>query len=48
MTHLPFVATAYAMGILLPLTFAVAAFNRTMTARRKLAAIDPRQGRGKR
>jgi cytochrome c biogenesis protein CcdA len=45
-THLPFVAAAYAMGILLPLAFAVDAFRRTGAARRKLAAIDPRQNRG--
>jgi hypothetical protein len=45
-THLPFVAAAYAMGILLPLAFTVDAFRRIGAARRKLAAIDPRQSRG--
>jgi hypothetical protein len=47
LTHLPFIAAAYALGILLPLAFAVDAFRRTGIARRQLAAIDPRQNRGK-
>lgn len=42
MTHLPFIATAYALGILLPVGYAMAAFQRVAAARRKLAAIDPR------
>lgn len=42
MTHLPFVAAAYALGILIPVGYAVAAFQRVAVARRKLASIDPR------
>ncbi len=45
MTHLPFIAAAYALGIGVPLSFAVAAALRMGSARRRLAAIDPRQGR---
>jgi hypothetical protein len=47
MTHLAFIVPAYALGILLPLGFALDAFRRTSVARRQLAAIDPRQNRGK-
>jgi hypothetical protein len=42
MTHLPFIAAAYALGILVPASFAVSAFLRVGAARRRLAAIDPR------
>ncbi len=42
MTHLPFVAGSYALGILIPAGFALAAFLRLGAARRRLAAIDPR------
>jgi hypothetical protein len=42
MTHLPYIVAAYALGVLLPGTFAVAAFVRMRTAQRRLAAIDPR------
>ncbi|MGA3402361.1 MAG: hypothetical protein ABSC95_24390 [Acetobacteraceae bacterium] len=42
MTHLPFIAGSYALGILIPAGFALAAFLRLGTARRRLAAIDPR------
>ena len=45
MTHLPFIAASYALGIAIPVGFAVAAWTRMATARRRLAAIDPRQGR---
>ncbi len=45
MTHLPFIAVSYALGIVLPLAFAVSAWHRTGVARRRLAAIDPRQNR---
>ena len=45
MTHLPFVAASYALGVLVPLLFGVAAFTRMGTARRRLAAIDPRVNR---
>ncbi len=42
MTHLPFVAVAYVLGIGIPIAYAVAAWQRAAAARRKLAAIDPR------
>ena len=42
MTHLPFVAASYALGVLVPLVLGVLAFTRMGAARRKLAAIDPR------
>ncbi|MBN9562110.1 MAG: hypothetical protein J0H14_15490 [Alphaproteobacteria bacterium] len=45
MTHLPFIAASYALGIAIPVGFAVAAWTRMSAARRRLAAIDPRQGR---
>ena len=43
MTHLPFIAASYALGVLIPGTFALSAFLRMRTARRRLAAIDPRK-----
>lgn len=43
MTHLPFIVSAYALGILLPLAFAADAMRRLGVARRRLAAIDPRR-----
>ncbi len=43
MTHLPYVAAAYLLGVLIPATFAVAAFIRMRTARLRLAAIDRRR-----
>lgn len=49
MTHLPFIAIAYVLGIGVPLCFAIDAFRRTRAATRRLAAIDPRaerRGRG--
>ena len=45
MTHFAFVATAYALGLGVPLVFTVAAMTRLRSAQRRLAAIDPRQGR---
>lgn len=45
MTHLPFVAAAYALGVLVPIAYALAAFQRATAARRKLALIDPREHR---
>jgi uncharacterized MAPEG superfamily protein len=45
MTHLPFIAASYALGVLVPLLFGIAAFTRMGTARRRLAAIDPRDKR---
>ncbi|HVZ08655.1 hypothetical protein [Rhodopila sp.] len=45
MTHLGFVATAYGLGIAVPLAFTLAAVARLRLATRRLAAIDPRQNR---
>lgn len=45
MTHLPFIVAAYGLGIAIPLAYAIAALQRLTTARRKLAAIDPRARR---
>jgi hypothetical protein len=42
MTHLPFIAGSYALGILIPAGFALSAYLRLGAARRRLAAIDPR------
>jgi hypothetical protein len=42
MTHLPFVVSAYALGVLIPGTFGVAAFLRMRSARRRLAAVQIR------
>jgi hypothetical protein len=44
MTHLPFVAASYALGVLLPATYAIAAWRRMRLAGRRLAAI-PRVNR---
>jgi len=41
-THLPFVAAAYALGVGIPLAFAAAAAARLQQARRRLAALDRR------
>jgi hypothetical protein len=43
MTHLPFIAAAYALGILVPIAYGLAAWQRAAAARRKLTAIDPRE-----
>ena len=42
MTHLPYIIASYALGVLVPGSFGVAAFLRMRSARRRLAAIDPR------
>ena len=39
MTHLPFVAASYALGVLLPAAYAVAAWHRMRLAARRLASI---------
>ena len=46
MNHLPFIAASYAIGILLPASFAITAWMRMARASRQLAAIDPRRQRG--
>ncbi len=47
MTHLPYIAGSYALGVLIPGGFAVAAWTRMRMAARRLAAIDPRARRGR-
>jgi len=42
MTHMPFIAATYVLGVAVPLVFAVGAWRRLAQARRRLAAIDPR------
>ncbi len=42
MNHLPYIAGSYALGILIPVGFALSAGLRLGAARRRLAAIDPR------
>ena len=42
MTHLPYIVAAYALGVVIPGTFAIAALLRMRTARRRLAAVDLR------
>jgi cytochrome c biogenesis protein CcdA len=43
MTHLPFIAGAYALGIALPLWLAIDATLRLGRARRRLAAVETRR-----
>lgn len=42
MTHLGYIVASYALGIGIPVVFAVDAARRLSAARRRLAAIDPR------
>jgi cytochrome oxidase assembly protein ShyY1 len=42
MNHLPYIIPAYALGILVPVFYGIAAWRRLSVARRRLAAIDPR------
>lgn len=44
MTHLPFIAATYVLGLAVPAVFAVGAWRRLARARRRLAAVDPRAG----
>jgi hypothetical protein len=46
-THLPYIAAAYAIAIGVPLVFSVQTFFRTRSANRRLAAIDPRRERAR-
>ncbi|HEX4261898.1 MAG TPA: hypothetical protein VHY76_12450 [Acetobacteraceae bacterium] len=41
MNLLPFIAGAYAIGMVLPIGFAIQAALRLRTARRRLAALEP-------
>ncbi len=47
MTHLPFIAAAYGLAVLVGAGFAVDAWLRVGRARRKLDAIDPRRQRAR-
>ena len=42
MTHLPFIAAAYALGLGVPGVLGLLAMRRLAGARRRLAALDPR------
>ena len=42
MTHLPFIAASYALGVLIPGWLAVTAWRRARTASRRLAAMGKR------
>jgi hypothetical protein len=42
MTHLPYIVSAYALGVLIPGSFAIAAFVRMRAAQRRLAATGRR------
>ncbi|MGI4940259.1 MAG: hypothetical protein ACRYHQ_06805 [Janthinobacterium lividum] len=44
MTHLPFIAATYALGLAVPVVFAAGAWRRLAQAKRRLAAVDPRAG----
>lgn len=45
MSHIPYIAAAYIIALSVPLYFAVSAAFRLRTAKRRLAAIDPRGAR---
>ena len=45
MSHLPFIFSAYVLGILVPVAYAANAAMRFRGARRRLAAIDVRKPR---
>ncbi len=45
MTHLGFIAASYGLGVLVPVFFAVTAWTRTASAKRRLAALDVRRTR---
>ena len=45
MTHIPFVAASYVLGVGVPVVLAVMAGARLASARRRLAAVDPRMSR---
>ena len=44
MTHLPYVAACFTLGLAVPAVFAFAAWRRLGRARFRLAQIDPRGG----
>ena len=43
MTHLPFVAASYALGLGVPLVLGAMAALRLRAVRRRLAVLDPRE-----
>jgi HAMP domain-containing protein len=43
--HLPYIIAAYALGVLVPAGYALAAVMRLGAAKRRLAALEPRGGR---
>ena len=43
MTHLPYIAASYALGIMVPMGFGLAAWLRLRAATRRLALVDPRR-----
>ncbi len=45
MTHLPYIVAAYGLTLVIVAIFAVNAWQRTGAARRRLAALDPRERR---
>jgi hypothetical protein len=45
MTHLPFIVASYALGLLIPGTFAISAYLRMRKSQRRLAALDHRRSR---
>jgi hypothetical protein len=46
-THLPYIAAAYAIAIGVPVFFSVSVWFRVRSASRRLAAIDTRRERGR-
>jgi Heme exporter protein D (CcmD) len=46
-THLPYIAGAYAIAIGVPLFLSIQVFFRVRSARQRLAAIDTRRERGR-
>jgi hypothetical protein len=45
MTHLPFLLLSYTFGVAVPGAFGIGAWLRLRATKRRLAAVDPRQGR---
>ena len=45
MTHLPFIAASYALGVGVPIVLGALSWRRLKLARRRLAVIDPRMGK---
>jgi len=45
MTHLPYIAASYGLAVVMAGAYALSAYLRMGAARRRLAAIDPREAR---